>query len=141
MKHRIVIFIQALTIVLLQFIPKTIVLAAGVPGGGAYYYESFIYDFSHLWGMGAFWYPPITVFSILSLCFAIVLLIWNCQWSKIVILSTSIPAFLLMLIPMIAMIRDPNRFSVVLIIIFALFISEILFTAQSMKRRDKKCEK
>lgn len=54
MKHKIVIFIHAITIVLLQFIPKTIVLAAGVPGGGTYYYESFIYDFSHLWGMERF---------------------------------------------------------------------------------------
>ena len=141
MKHKIVIFIHAITIVLLQFIPKTIVLAAGVPGGGVNYYKSFIYDFSHLWGMGAFWYPPITVFSILSLCFAIVLLIWNCQWSKIVILSTSIPTFLLMMIPMIAMIRDPNRFSIVLVVIFVLLISETIITAISIKRRNKKCEK
>lgn len=134
---RIIVFIHALAIVLLQFIPNTIVLAAGVPGGGSYYYESFIYDFSHLWGMGALWYPPITVFSIISLCLAIVLLIWNYQWSKIVILSASIPTFLLMMIPIIGMIRNPNTFSIVLVSIFVLLISEIVFTIVSMKRSGK----
>lgn len=137
MKHRIVIFIHALTIVLLQFIPDTIILAAGVPGGGIYYHESIIYDFSHLWGMGALWIPPVTVFSFIALFCAFVLLIRDRQWSKIVILSTSIPAFLLMLIPITGMIRNPNIFSVVLVIIFVLLISEIIITAISMKRSEK----
>lgn len=137
MKHRIVILIHALTIVLLQFIPDTIILAAGVPGGNSYYHESFIYDFSHLWGMGALWIPPVTVFSFITLCFAFVLLIWDRQWSKIVILSTSIPAFLLMLISIVGMIRNPNTFSIVLVLIFVLLISEIVFTAVSMKRSRK----
>lgn len=137
MKHRIVIFIHALTIVLLQFIPDTIILAAGVPGGGIYYHESFIYDFSHLWGMGALWIPPVTVFSFIALFCAFVLLIRDRQWSKIVILSTSIPAFLLMLIPITGMIRNPNIFSVVLVIIFVLSISKIIITAISMKRSEK----
>ena len=135
MKHRSVIFFHALTIVLLQFIPDTIIFAAGVPGGGSYYHESFIYDFSHLWGMGALWIPLITVFSFISLCFAFLLLIWDRQWNKIVILSTSIPSLLLMLISIIDMIRDLNQFSVVLVIVFVLLISEIIFTAVSMKRR------
>ena len=135
MKHRMVIFIHAITIVVLQFIPDTIILAAGVPGGGSYYRESFIYDFSHLWGMGALWFPPITVFSFISLCFAFLLLIWESQWSKIVILSTSIPALLLMMIPIFGMIRNPNTLSIVLVIIFILLISEIIFTAVSIKRR------
>ena len=139
MRHsRCVIFFHALTIVVLQFIPDTIILAAGVPGGGSYYRESFIYDFSHLWGMGALWFPPITVFSFISLCFAFLLLIWDRQWSKIVILSTSIPALLLVLISIIDMIRDLNRFSVVLVIIFVLLISEIIFTAVSMKKTETK---
>lgn len=137
MKNRIVIFIHALTIVVLQFIPDTIIFAAGVPGGGIYYHESFIYDFSHLWGMGVLWIPPITVFSFISLCFAFLILIWDRQWSKIVILSTSIPAFLLMLISIIGMIRNPNTFSIVLVLIFVLLISEIVFTAVSMKRSGK----
>lgn len=137
MKHRIVIFIHALTIVLLQFLPDTIILAAGVPGGGIYYHESFIYDFSHLWGMGALWIPPVTAFSFIALFCAFVLLIRDRQWSKIVILSTSIPAFLLMLIPITGMIRNPNIFSVVLVIIFVLLISEIIITAISMKRSEK----
>ena len=137
MKHKIVIFIHAITIVLLQFIPKTIVLAAGVPGGGVNYYKSFIYDFSHLWGMGALWIPPVTVFSFIALFCAFVLLIRDRQWSKIVILSTSIPAFLLMLIPITGMIRNPNIFSGVLVIIFVLLISEIIITAISMKRSEK----
>ena len=137
MKHRIVIFIHSITIVLLQFIPNTIILAAGVPGGGSYYYESFIYDFSHLWGMGVLWIPPVTVFSFISLCFAFLLLIWDRLWSKIVILSTSIPSLLLMLISIIVMIRNPNTFSIVLVIIFVLLISESIFTTVSMKRRSK----
>lgn len=135
MKHRIVIFFHALTIVLLQFIPDTIVLPAGVPGGGYYYHQSFIYDFSLLWGMGTLWFPPASVFSFISLCFAFVLLIWNRQWSKIVILSTSIPALLLMLIPIIEMIMNPNTFSIVLVLIFVLLISEIIFTAVSAKQQ------
>lgn len=137
MKNRIIIFIHALTIVVLQFIPDTIILAAGVPGGGIYYHESFIYDFSHLWGMGALWIPPVTVFSFIALFCAFVLLIWNRQWSKIAILSTSIPASLLMLIPITGMIRNPNTFSVVLVIIFVLSISKIIITAISMKRSEK----
>lgn len=134
---RIIVFIHALAIVLLQFIPNTIVLAAGVPGGGSYYYESFIYDFSHLWGMGALWIPPVTVFSFISLCFAFLLLIWDRQWSKIVILFTSIPAFLLMLISIIGMIINPNTFSIVLVLIFVLLMSEIVFTVVSLKRDSK----
>ena len=137
MKNRIIIFVHALTIVLLQFIPDTVVLAAGVPGGGSYYHESFIYDFSHLWGMGALWVPPITVFSFISLCFAFILLIWDRQWCKIVILSTSILAFFLMMISIIGMIRNPNTFSIVLVLIFVLLISEIVFTAVSIKRSSK----
>ena len=137
MKHRSVIFFHALTIVVLQFIPDTIILAAGVPGGGIYYHESFIYDFSHLWGMGALWIPPVTVFSFIALFCAFVLLIRDRQWSKIVILSTSIPAFLLMMIPIIGMIRNPNTFSIVLVSIFVLLISEIVFTAVSIKRSSK----
>ena len=137
MKNRIIIFVHALTIVLLQFIPDTVVLAAGVPGGGTYYHESFIYDFSHLWGMGALWVPPITVFSFISLCFAFILLIWDRQWCKIVILSTSILAFFLMMISIIGMIRNPNTFSIVLVLIFVLLISEIVFTAVSIKRSSK----
>lgn len=131
---RIIVLIHTLAIVLLQFIPKTIVLVAGIPTGGVYYYESFIYDFSLLWGMGELWFPAVTVLSFISLFFAIVLLIWNRKWSKIVILSTSIPAFLLMLIPIIGMIRNPNTISIVLIIIFILLISEIIITATSMNR-------
>ena len=137
MKNRIIIFVHALTIVLLQFIPDTVVLAAGVPGGGSYYHESFIYDFSHLWGMGVLWVPPITVFSFISLCFAFILLIWDRQWCKIVILSTSILAFFLMMISIIGMIRNPNTFSIVLVLIFVLLISEIFFTAVSIKRSSK----
>ena len=132
MKHKIVIFIHAITIVLLQFIPKTIILAAGVPGGGVYYHESFIYDFALLWGMGSLWYPSITVLSVITLCFSIVLLMKNLQWSKIVILSASILTLLLMLIPMIEMIKDPNQFSAVPVIIFVLLISEIIFTALTL---------
>lgn len=132
---RIIAFVHALAIVLLQSIPKTIVLAAGVPGGRVYYYESFIYDFSHLWGMGALWFPPITIFSFISLCFAFVVLIWNRRWCKIVILSTSIPSLLLMLISIIGMIRNPNTFSIVLIIILVLLISEIIITAVLLKWR------
>ena len=136
MKLRMVIFVNSLSIVLLQLIPKTIVLVAGVPDGGTYYYESFIYDFSLLWGMGTLWYPPITIFSIISLLFAFVLLIWNRRWSKIAILSTSIPAFLLMLIPIIGMINNSNTFSIVLVMIFVLLISEIIITAVSLKRSE-----
>lgn len=134
MKKRIIISIHALAIVLLQFIPNTIIVAAGVPGGGSYYHESFIYDFSLLWGTGSLWFPPITVFSFISLCFAFILLIWDRQWSRIVILCTSTPSLLLMLISIIGMIRDPNQFSIVLVIIFVLLISEIVVTAISMKR-------
>ena len=137
MKNRIIIFIHALTIVVLQFIPDTIILAAGVPGGGIYYHESFIYDFSHLWGMGELWFPAMTVLSFISLFFAFALLIWNRQWSKIAILSTSISAFLLILIPITGMIKNPNTFSVVLVIIFVLSISKIIITAISMKRSEK----
>lgn len=129
MNNRIIIFIHALIIVLLQFIPDTIILVAGVSDGGFYYHESFIYDFSHLWGMGALWFPPITVFSFITFTFAFILLIWDLQWSRIVILSTSIPTFLLMLIPFLGMIRNPNTFSIVLVIIFVLLISEIILTA------------
>ena len=127
MKHRIVIFIHALTIVLLQLIPNTIIAAAGVPGGDFYYHESFM-DMLHLWGMGILWSPPVTVFSFISLCFAFVLLKWDRQWSKIVILSISILSVLLMLISIIGMIRDPNQFSVVLVIVFVLLISESIFS-------------
>ena len=137
MKNRIIIFVHALTIVLLQFIPDTIILAVGVPGGGAYHHGSFIYDFSLLWGMGELWFPPVTVSSIISLCFAFVLLMRDRQWCKIVILSTSIPSLLLMSIPIIEMLRDTNRFSAVLLIIFVLLISEIVFTAVSLARRSK----
>ena len=133
----ITVFINALAIVLLQLIPKTIVLVAGVPTGGVYYYESFICDFPLLWGMGELWFPAITVLSFISLFFAFALLIWNRQWSKIAILSTSIPAFLLILIPITGMIRNPNTFSVVLVIIFVLSISKIIITAISMKRSEK----
>ena len=133
----IIVFIHALAIVLLQFIPKTIVLVAGVPTGGVYYYESFICDFPLLWGMGELWFPAMTVLSFISLFFAFALLIWNRQWSKIAILSTSIPAFLLILIPITGMIRNPNTFSVVLVIIFVLSISKIIITAISMKRSEK----
>lgn len=133
----IIVFIHALAIVLLQFIPKTIVLVAGVPTGGVYYSESFIYDFSLLWGMGEIWFPAMTVLSFISLFFAFALLIWNRQWSKIAILSTSIPAFLLILIPITGMIRNPNTFSVMLVIVFVLSISEIIITAISMKRSEK----
>lgn len=132
----IIVFIHALAIVLLQFIPKTIVLVAGVPTGGVYYYESFIYDFSLLWGMGELWFPAMTVLSFISLFFAFALLIRDRQWSKIAILYTSIPAFLLMLIPITGMIKNPNIFSVVLVIIFILLISENIITAVSIKRRD-----
>ena len=133
----ITVFINALAIVLLQLIPKTIVLVAGVPTGGVYYYESFICDFPLLWGMGELWFPAMTVLSFISLFFAFALLIWNRQWSKIAILSTSIPAFLLMLIPITGMIKNPNTFSVVLVIIFVLSISKIIITAISMKRSEK----
>lgn len=133
----ITVFINALAIVLLQLIPKTIVLVAGVPTGGVYYYESFICDFPLLWGMGELWFPAMTVLSFISLFFAFTLLIWNRQWSKIAILSTSIPAFLLILIPITGMIRNPNTFSVVLVIIFVLSISKIIITAISMKRSEK----
>ena len=133
----ITVFINALAIVLLQFIPKTIVLVAGVPTGGVYYYESFICDFPLLWGMGELWFLAMTVLSFISLFFAFALLIWNRQWSKIAILSTSIPAFLLILIPITGMIRNPNTFSVVLVIIFVLSISKIIITAISMKRSEK----
>ena len=133
----ITVFINALAIVLLQLIPKTIVLVAGVPTGGVYYYESFICDFPLLWGMGELWFLAMTVLSFISLFFAFALLIWNRQWSKIAILSTSIPAFLLILIPITGMIRNPNTFSVVLVIIFVLSISKIIITAISMKRSEK----
>lgn len=133
----ITVFINALAIVLLQLIPKTIVLVAGVPTGGVYYYESFICDFPLLWGMGELWFPAMTVLSFISLFFAFALLIWNRQWSKIAILSTRIPAFLLILIPITGMIRNPNTFSVVLVIIFVLSISKIIITAISMKRSEK----
>lgn len=133
----ITVFINALAIVLLQLIPKTIVLVAGVPTGGVYYYESFICDFPLLWGMGELWFPAMTVLSFISLFFAFALLIWNRQWSKIAILSTSIPAFLLILIPITGMIRNLNTFSVVLVIIFVLSISKIIITAISMKRSEK----
>ena len=133
----ITVFINALAIVLLQLIPKTIVLVAGVPTGGVYYYESFICDFPLLWVMGELWFPAMTVLSFISLFFAFALLIWNRQWSKIAILSTSIPAFLLILIPITGMIRNPNTFSVVLVIIFVLSISKIIITAISMKRSEK----
>lgn len=133
----ITVFINALAIVLLQLIPKTIVLVAGVPTGGVYYYESFICDFPLLWVMGELWFPAMTVLSFISLFFAFTLLIWNRQWSKIAILSTSIPAFLLILIPITGMIRNPNTFSVVLVIIFVLSISKIIITAISMKRSEK----
>ena len=133
----ITVFINALAIVLLQLIPKTIVLVAGVPTGGVYYYESFICDFPLLWGMGELWFPAMTVLSFISRFFAFALLIWNRQWSKIAILSTSIQAFLLILIPITGMIRNPNTFSVVLVIIFVLSISKIIITAISMKRSEK----
>ncbi len=130
MKIRIIIFIHALAIVLLQAIPNTVIL----PGYNFYWNESF-FDMLHLWGMGALWYPLITLLSIISLVFAVVLLICNCKWSKIVIVFTNVSALLLMLIPIIMMIKDINCFSVALVIIFVLLISESIIIALSMKRR------
>ena len=135
MKYRMIIFLHSLAIVSLQFIPDTIIVGAGVPGGGVFTHYSFISDFPHLWGMGILWIPPVSVFSILSLCFSVILLIWNLRWSKTAILSTSISALLFMSISIHIMIINPNTYSFVMVLIFLLLISEILFTFVSMKKK------
>ena len=133
---RVMVFIHALAVVLLQFIPNAIITASAVNGGKMVYSAySFIYDFGHLWGSGSLWYPALTVLSVVTLCFAVLLLIRGREWSKIAVLVTSVLSILLLLIPIVIMISDPNRISIVQIAIIALLISEMIFTAVSVKWR------
>ncbi|MBQ6262668.1 MAG: hypothetical protein IJK58_04050 [Clostridia bacterium] len=133
---RVMVFIHALAVVLLQFIPNAIITASAVNGGKMVYSAySFIYDFGHLWGSGSLWYPALTVLSVVTLCFAVFLLIRGREWSKIAVLVTSVLSILLLLIPIVIMISDPNRISIVQIAIIALLISEMIFTAVSVKWR------
>ena len=133
---RVMVFIHALAVVLLHFRPNAIITASAVNGGKMVYSAySFIYDFGHLWGSGSLWYPALTVLSVVTLCFAVFLLIRGREWSKIAVLVTSVLSILLLLIPIVIMISDPNRISIVQIAIIALLISEMIFTAVSVKWR------
>ena len=139
---RAAVFVHALAVVLLQFIPGTIISALGVSDGAGgvkmlYRSYSFIYDFGFLWGSGSLWCPAITVLSVLTLCFAVFLLIRGREWSKIAVIVTGVLSILVLLIPIIIMITDPNRFSVVPVLMTALLISECVISAVSIKRRAK----
>ena len=82
--------------------------------------------------MGGFWYPLITFLSLLTLCFAVIMLIRGSLWSRIAIFASSVPQILLMWIPIHAMAGDPNRFSLVLVLMFVLMISEFVLSIISM---------
>ncbi len=133
MKYRIILFVHALLICLLQLIPNTIISAtwAGGPDKIIYNRYSFFWDIQ-IWGMGGFWYPLISFFSLLTLCFAVIMLIRGSQWSRIAIFASSVPQILLMWIPIHAMAGDPNRFSLVLVLMFVLMISEFVLSIISM---------
>ena len=137
---RAAVFIHALAVVLLQFIPGTVISASGVSDGAGgvralYQSYSFIYDFWFLWGSGSLWCPAITVLSVLTLCFAVFLLIRGREWSKIAVIVAGVLSILLLIIPTVIMLTDPNRISIVQIAIIALLISEMIFTAVSVKWR------
>ncbi|MBR3422885.1 MAG: hypothetical protein IKG80_00175 [Clostridia bacterium] len=133
---RVTVFIHALAVVLLQFIPNAIITASAVNGGKMVYSAySFIYDFGHLWGSGSLWYPALTVLSVATLCFAVFLLIRGREWSKIAVLISGVLSILFLIIPTVIMLTDPNRISIVQIAIIALLISEMIFTAVSVKWR------
>lgn len=133
MKYRIILFLHSLLICLLQLIPNTIICATatGDPDKLIYNRYSFYWDIQ-LWGMGSFWYPLISFLSLLTLCFAVIMLIRGSQWSKIAILAATTPQILLMLIPINAMAGDPNRFSIVLVLMFVLMISEFMLSIISI---------
>lgn len=133
MKYRIILFLNSLIVCLLQLIPNTIICATatGDPDKLIYNRYSFYWDIQ-LWGMGSFWYPLISFLSLLTLCFAVIMLIRGSQWSKIAILAATTPQILLMLIPIHAMAGDPNRFSIVLVLMFVLMISEFVLSIISM---------
>ncbi len=133
MKYRIILFVHSLLICLLQLIPNTIISATWAGGSDKIIYNrySFFWDVQ-LWGMGGFWYPLISFLSLLTLCFAVIMLIRGSQWSKIAILAATTPQILLMLIPIHAMAGDPNRFSIVLVLMFVLMISEFVLSIISM---------
>ncbi len=133
MKYRIILFVHALLICLLQLIPNTIICATatGDPDKLIYNRYSFYWDIQ-LWGMGSFWYPLISFLSLLTLCFAVIMLIRGSQWSKIAILAATTPQILLMLIPIHAMAGDSNRFSIVLVLMLVLMISEFVLSIISI---------
>ncbi len=133
MKYRIILFLNSLIVCLLQLIPNTIICATatGDPDKLIYNRFSFYWDIQ-LWGMGSFWYPLISFLSLLTLCFAVIMLIRGSQWSKIAILAATTPQILLMLIPIHAMAGDPNRFSIVLVLMFVLMISEFVLSIISI---------
>ena len=133
MKYRIILFLNSLIVCLLQLIPNTIICATatGDPDKLIYNRYSFYWDIQ-LWGMGSFWYPLISFLSLLTLCFAVIMLIRGSQWSRIAIFASSVPQILLMWIPIHAMAGDPNRFSLVLVLMFVLMISEFVLSIISM---------
>lgn len=133
MKYRIILFLNSLIVCLLQLIPNTIICATatGDPDKLIYNRFSFYWDIQ-LWGMGSFWYPLISFLSLLTLCFAVIMLIRGSQWSKIAILAATTPQILLMLIPIHAMAGDPNRFSIVYVLMFVLMISEFVLSIISI---------
>ncbi|MEE1170868.1 MAG: hypothetical protein U0K87_00785 [Ruminococcus sp.] len=133
MKYRIILFLNSLIVCLLQLIPNTIICATatGDPDKLIYNRYSFYWDIQ-LWGMGSFWYPLISFLSLLTLCFAVIMLIRGSQWSKIAILAATTPQILLMLIPIHAMAGDSNRFSIVLVLMLVLMISEFVLSIISI---------
>ena len=133
MKYRIILFLNSLIVCLLQLIPNTIICATatGDPDKLIYNRFSFYWDIQ-LWGMGGFWYPLISFLSLLTLCFAVIMLIRGSLWSRIAIFASSVPQILLMWIPIHAMAGDPNRFSLVLVLMFVLMISEFVLSIISM---------
>ncbi len=135
MKYRIILFVHSLLICLLQLIPNTIISAtwAGGPDKIIYNRYSFFWDIQ-IWGMGEPWYPLISFFSLLTLCFAVIMLIRDSKWSKIAILASSVPQILLTLIPIFFMVRNMNTFSIVIVLMFILMISEFVFSVISVAK-------
>ena len=133
MRYRIILFLNSLIVCLLQLIPNTIICATATSDPDKLIYNrfSFYWDIQ-LWGMGGFWYPLISFLSLLTLCFAVIMLIRGSQWSRIAIFASSVPQILLMWIPIHAMAGDPNRFSLVLVLMFVLMISEFVLSIISM---------
>ncbi len=133
MNRRIIIFINAVAVVLLQAIPNTIPMGFYTVYGIGINMESF-FDIGYLWRWGEIWYPAATVCSFAGVLFALLYLLRGKAWMKYTLLTLEGIVVLCMLLPIYEMFLSAKNLSIVILLIALLALSSVILCAIPSRR-------